>query len=167
MRAGRLIDAYLRLCRALDRITRVVCSAATLLLTAAVLIIVILRYGFGMGFIELQDGAAYLFAALVILSVPVCLVQQGHVRVEVFSERLGERYRRGADLAALFLFLIPVFALLIWAYWPDVIYSWSIREASVETGGLPGLFLLKTTLPVAAALTILQGIAAVLERRPL
>jgi TRAP-type mannitol/chloroaromatic compound transport system permease small subunit len=43
-------------------------------------------------------------------------------------------------------------------------YSWSIREGAVETGGLGGVYLVKTMLPVAAALTILQGLALVLRR---
>ncbi|MFP3442117.1 hypothetical protein R0K18_30720, partial [Pantoea sp. SIMBA_133] len=72
-------------------------------------------------------------------------------------------YTRIADTVAVFLFLVPVFGLIIWADWADLAYSWSIREASVETGGLPGLFLVKTALPLGAAMMILQGIAMVLQ----
>ena len=148
----------------LDRLARAVCAAALLTLGAAVLLIVLLRYGFGIGFIQLQDLAVYAFAVLVIFSLPVCLAQGGHVRVEVIAERLPPGYLRGVDALALVLFLIPVFGLVIWADWPQLAYSWRIREASVETGGLPGLFLIKTALPVAAALMILQGVVAVLRR---
>ncbi|MDN2567809.1 TRAP transporter small permease subunit [Aquibium sp. A9E412] len=156
-------QGFLAVCDALDRLTTAVCMLAGLLLTAAVLVIVVLRYGFGVGFIELQDGATYAFAVLLIFSLPVCLRRGGHVRVEVLSERLGPGYTRRADAVALVVFLIPVFGLLIWAGWPDLVYSWSIREASMETGGLAGLYLVKTALPVGAALMILQGIAMALE----
>ncbi|TCP22764.1 tripartite ATP-independent transporter DctQ subunit [Rhodovulum adriaticum] len=142
------------------------CVVAGLFLTGAVLAIVVLRYGFGTGFIELQDAAAYAFAALMALSIPVTLARGGHVRVEVISERLPQAYLRGADAVALVIFLIPVFGLLIRAFWPDLAYSWSIREGSVETGGLGGLYLVKTALPVAAGLTILQGLAQVLRPAP-
>lgn len=158
------MTAYLTLCRWLDRTAMAICCALALLLAGLVLAIVILRYGFGMGMIELQDGAAYAFAVLAIFSVPVTLARGGHVRVEVLSERMPPAYRAAADTVALLAFLIPVFGLLIWAWWPDIAYAWSIREASVETGGLPGLYLVKTALPVAAALTIMQGVAAVLRR---
>lgn len=134
-----------------------------MLLVATVLAVVVLRYGFGMGFIWLQDFAAYAFAVFLALSVPVCLAQGGHVRVDVVSERMPPGYLRWADLFALIVFLVPVFGLAIWAYWPDLRYSWAIREASVETGGLPGLFIIKTALPVSALLVIVQGIAAVLD----
>ncbi len=142
---------------------RAACATACVLLVAAVLAIVVLRYGFGIGFIRLQDFAAYAFAVFLALSVPVCMAQGGHVRVDVVSERMPHGYLRLADTLALVFFLVPVFGLAIWAWWPDLRYSWAIREVSVETGGLPGLFLVKTALPVFALLTIVQGIAAVLR----
>lgn len=153
--------------RLLDRLTRAACLIALAVLSAAVLAIVVLRYGFGTGFLRLQDTAAYSFAALLILSVPVTLAAGGHVRVDVLSARLGPTYLRRADLVALVAFLLPVFGLIVWAWWPDLRYAWTIREASVETGGLPGLFLLKTLLPVSAVLTMIQGCAVALAaRRP-
>lgn len=154
---------YLALSKALDRATRIVCVAACVLLASAVLAIVVLRYGFGIGFIWLQDFAAYAFAIFLALSVPVCMAQDGHVRVDVVSDSMPPGYLRGADLFALVAFLVPVFGIAIWAYWPDLRYSWAIREVSVETGGLPGLFLVKTAIPVLAFLMIVQGIAAVLR----
>ncbi|SIO02447.1 TRAP-type mannitol/chloroaromatic compound transport system, small permease component [Rhodovulum sp. ES.010] len=165
MQTRRALSAYLALCRWLDRAALALCILAGLFLTGAVLAIVVLRYGFGAGFIELQDAAAYAFAVLMAFSLPVTLARNGHVRVEVVSERLPPGYLRAADALALVLFLVPVFGLLIRAFLPDLAYAWSIREGSVETGGLGGLYLVKTALPVAAALMILQGVAQVLGRR--
>lgn len=155
--------AFLRISDWLDTLTRAVGIVAGLLLVATVLTIVVLRYGFGTGSIKLQDLSSYAFAVFVILALPVCQVRRGHVRVEVLTERLSQRYRIWADRVALAVFLIPVFGLLIWAYWPDLVYSWQIRESSLETGGLAGLFLVKTALPLAAVLMIVQGIAQVLR----
>jgi len=160
------LHLYLGFCAGLDRLATALCVLACLALTVSVLTIVVMRYGFGVGFIELQDFAAYTFAVLLIFSVPVCLRRGGHVRVEVLSENLSPAYARIADAVAVLLFLIPVFGLIIWADWADLAYSWSIREASIETGGLPGLFVVKTALPLGAAMMILQGIAMVLEPRP-
>jgi TRAP-type mannitol/chloroaromatic compound transport system permease small subunit len=164
---GRIVRRhFLGLCGWIDRLTMALCVIAAAVLTAAVLVIVVLRYGFGVGFIQLQDTAGHAFAVLLILSIPACLARGGHVRVEVISERLPPAYLRAADALALAAFLVPVFGLLIWAWWPDLVYSWSIREASVETGGLGGLWLVKAALPLAAGLTILQGLAAVLRPAP-
>jgi TRAP-type mannitol/chloroaromatic compound transport system permease small subunit len=80
----------------------------------------------------------------------------------VLSERLPPAYLRGADAVALVLFLIPLFSLVIWAGWGDLVYSWHVSEGSSTPGGLGGQYLVKTVLPVAAALMIVQGVAAVL-----
>ncbi|MCM2561673.1 TRAP transporter small permease subunit [Lutimaribacter sp. EGI FJ00015] len=132
-------------------------------MTGAVLGIVILRFGFDTGFIQLQNLAAYAFAVLLIMSLPYCLRRSGHVRVEVLSERLPAGYLPIADSVALLLFMVPVFGLLAWAWMPDLLYSWSIREGSVETGGLGGVFLVKTTIPLSGVFMILQGIALLLD----
>ncbi len=158
MRSG-----FLSVCQGLDRITTWLCATACAVLTGAVLGIVILRFGFDTGFIRLQNLAGYAFAVLMILSLPYCLRRGGHVRVEVLSERLPAGYGRAADLAALVLFLIPVFGLMVWAWLPDLAYSWKILEGSIETGGLGGVFLIKTVLPFAGILMILQGIAVLLD----
>lgn len=154
---------FLTVCFWADRLATWACALAALVLAASVLAVVLLRQGFDLGYVELQEAAGHAFAILAIFSVPVCLARDGHVRVDVLSERLPPRYLRAVDTLALVAFLIPVFVLMIWAYLPHLAYSWSIREASIETGGLGGLYLVKTALPVAAALTILQGIAAVLR----
>lgn len=158
--------SFLRVAEVLDRLARLVCMAAAFLLTVTVLVVVVLRYGFGTGFIALQDLASYAFAVFLVLSVPVCLADGGHVRVEVFSERMPPSYLRRADVVAFLVFLVPVFGLALVAYWPELRYSWAIREASVETGGLPGLFAIKTAMPVAMALMIVQGAAALLRPPP-
>lgn len=146
-----------------DRLTAWACAASLVALVAAVLAIVILRFGFDMGFIKLQNLAGYAFAVLLILSVPYCLARGGHVRVDVLSERLPPSYLRRADLVALLAFLIPVFGLMVWAFLPDLRFSWSIREGAVETGGLGGVYLVKTMVAVSGVLMILQGLAAVLR----
>ena len=154
---------FLRVATVLDRVARVVCGTAAVILVALVLTIVVLRYGFGTGSIKLQDAASFAFAVFVIFSLPVCMAQGGHVRVEVLSERLSPGYLRRADTVALVVFLIPVFGLILWAGWSDLAYAWRIREGSVQTGGLPGLYLVRTALPVAAVLMIVQGVAGVLR----
>lgn len=154
---------FLSICQMLDRFTVALCALACAVLTVAVLGMVILRFGFDTGFIQLQNLAGYAFAVLMILSLPFCLRRGGHVRVEVLSERLPGRYLRIADSVALVAFLIPVFGFLAWAWMPDLIYSWSIREGAIETGGLGGIYLVKTAIPLSGVLMILQGIAVLID----
>lgn len=160
-----MIQQFLRLARLLDRLTLALASLAGATLVLMVLVNVVLRYGFGTGSIKMQDLASYAFAVFLILAVPLCHARAGHVRVEVLSERLPPAYLRRADALAWALFLTPVFGLILWAGWGDIAFSWSIGEGSTTPGGLGGLYLVKTALPVAAALMIIQGLAALFEKR--
>jgi TRAP-type mannitol/chloroaromatic compound transport system permease small subunit len=160
-----VVTFYLAVCRSLDRGTLVLCAGAGAVLTGLVLLNVVLRYGFGAGSIKLQDAAAYGFAVFLILSVPLALARGAHVRVEVVSERLGPGYLRAADAVAWVLVIVPLFGLILWAGWRDVAFAWRIGEGSVTPGGLGGLYLVRTALPVAAGLMILQGLAVLLTPR--
>lgn len=155
---------YLSFARTLNRLTANACMLLLAVLCIAQILIVILRYAFGMGFLELQDVVTYAFAMLVVLGVPVALAGDGHVRVDIFRNGQSARTRRRIDLSGVALFLIPVFGMTLWLVMPQVLYSWAIREGGVETGGLPGFFIVKTALPVACALMLVQGVAVVLRR---
>ena len=57
------------------------------------------------------------------------------------------------------MLLLPFAAVLIWLSVPYAARSWAILERSQEASGLPLVFLLKTLIPLFAALMALQGMA--------
>jgi len=130
------------------------------------LCVVLLRYGLGTGSVWFQDLAAYLFATLVLLGLPVALADDRHVRVDVLRERQSLRTRHRVDVAGLTLLLLPALLLTLYHVAPDVLYAWSIREGSRETGGLGGVYLVKTVLPISCLLMLLQGAARCLSPVP-
>ena len=130
----------------------------------AQILVVVLRYLFNIGFIELQDLVTYCFAMLCILSIPNALRTNEHVRVDIFRAAQTMVTARRVDQVAILFFLLPVFALTLWFALPLVTYSWSIFEGSRETGGLPGFFIVLTALPVSCCLILIQGIAIALDR---
>lgn len=159
----RVRQTYLRVCHHLHRVTTLVCLTLLVLLLASQLSVVILRYCFGTGFLELQDFTAYVFASLVTLSIPIALVMDRHVRVDVWREHQSPRLRRTLDSLATLLLLLPVYLLSMYLVFPDITYAWQIREGSLETGGLPGLYLIKTLFPVSCLLMVLQGAASLMK----
>ena len=154
---------FVGIARWLHRTVRRLCVVLLAGLLGVELVVVLLRYCLGTGFLELQDLAAYLFAALVMLGLPVALADDRHVRVDVLRERQGWRARRRTDRIGVLLFLIPAFALTAWLVLPEVRYAWSIREGSRETGGLGGVWIVKTVLPLACLLMLVQGVASLLR----
>ncbi|MFP4077140.1 MAG: TRAP transporter small permease subunit [Halochromatium sp.] len=143
----------LRLAEGLDWVNRAVGAAVAWLALAMVLVtfaVVVLRYGFDVGSIALQESITYLFATLFMLGVAYTLQQDGHVRAWV-------------DLLGSLLLLAPVCGFLFIASWDYVADAWSIREGSREAGGLAGVWLLKTLLLAMPVLMLLQGLVWVLR----
>ena len=120
-------------------------------------IVVVLRYIFGIGSLMLQESIVYMHGTAFLLGAAYTLAQNKHVRVDIFYAAASERRRRLIDSLGTAFFLIPVAVLVFWTSWPYVELSWSIRESSQETSGLPGIFLLKSIILVFAAQLFFQG----------
>ena len=104
----------------------------------------------------------YLFSGVFLLGAAYALQKDAHVRVDVVFDRLSERAQAWINLAGAFIFLLPFCFLLLWSSWSRVGASWAIRELSPDPGGLPR-YPVKTLLPIACVLLILQGFAQVVK----
>lgn len=125
------------------------------------LAVVVLRYVFGEGSIILQESVMYMHALVFMLGIPYALKADAHVRVDLFYSRLGPRGRALVNLTGHVLALLPVAVVMILYSRNYVASAWRVGEGSAEVGGIPGVFLLKTLIPVCAILLILQGIAEI------
>jgi TRAP-type mannitol/chloroaromatic compound transport system permease small subunit len=132
---------------------------AALFVVLVQFLVVLLRYGFGIGSIWLSESILYGHAALFMLVAAWTLRQGGHVRVDVFYADASPRTKALIDLLGALLLLLPFMLVLAWLSLPYVARSWAILERSRETSGLPAIFLLKTLIPAFALSMALQGIA--------
>jgi len=132
---------------------------ACLFVVAVQFIVVVMRYAFGAGSIWLSESIVYAHAALFMLAAAWTLRENGHVRVDVFYADASPRRKALIDLIGALLLLLPFMLLLLFFAIPYVARSWAIFESSRETSGIPGVFLLKTLIPLFAALMALQGIS--------
>lgn len=121
--------------------------------------IVVLRYLFGFGSLWMQEALHYLLAILVLFAAGWTLQSDGHVRVDIFYADATPADKAKVDLAGALLLLIPFMAAVIWFSWPYAARAWASLEGSREAGGIPLVFLLKSSIPAFAALLLLQGIA--------
>jgi TRAP-type mannitol/chloroaromatic compound transport system permease small subunit len=152
----------LRLAERIDRISIRIGRAAAWFILVVVVVqfaVVLLRYGFGMGSIRLQESVVYAHALAFMLAAAWTLKAGAHVRVDVFYRDASERTRATVDLFGTLILLLPMAGLILWMSVPYAMRSWAILEGSQETSGLPLVFLLKTAIPVFAVLVILQGVA--------
>ncbi len=120
-------------------------------------VIVVLRYGFNLCWIWLQEAVTYLHVAVFTVVAAWTLQQDGHVRVDIFYNDMSGRKRALIDLLGSLLFLIPFCIFILIIAWPYVANSWKLLETSREAGGLPLVFLLKSLIMVMPALLLGQA----------
>lgn len=138
-------------------------SWLTLLMVLATFLVVVLRYLFNIGWIAMQESILYMHSAVFLVGAAYTLKHEGHVRVDIFYQKMSARARAWVDLLGALLLLLPTFAFIFWVSWEYVASSWSLREGSREAGGIPFVYGLKTLMLVMAGLMLLQGIGQALR----
>ena len=130
----------------------------SLVMTLATFCIVILRYGFEISATPIREAVVYFHGTLILLGVSFTLQADQHVRVDLFYSRFTLQKQAVVNLVGSLFFLIPVCVMILIYTIPYVHASWRIFESSAEVGGLPGVFLLKTLLPISAGLLLMHAL---------
>ncbi len=152
----------------LDRISAATGRAAawlTLLMVIVTFIVVVMRRFLDVGFIWVQESVVWMHAVVFMLGAAYTLRNEEHVRVDVFYRAMSPERRAWVDLIGVVIFLLPVCVFLGWKSFDFVTQSWSIREASRESGGLPYPFIpmLKSVLLLMPVAVALQGLSLFLR----
>jgi TRAP-type mannitol/chloroaromatic compound transport system permease small subunit len=128
--------------RALDALAEYT-GTTTAWLTAAMVVIacivVTLRHVFGIGAVALQESITFFHSMVFMLGAAYAL-------------KLGS-----------LLFTLPLMIFIGWGSLDFVRESWRINEGSTDSGGLGGVYLLKSLLLVMAVSVSLQALAELLR----
>ena len=119
--------------------------------------VVLLRYGFNLGSVALQESIVYLHGLVFLLALAYTADADQHVRVDIFYRGFKPRTQAWVNCLGSLVFLLPFSVYLLWATWPFFLNAWAINEASAEAGGLPYVYVLKGLLPLAAASLVLHA----------
>ena len=123
--------------------------------------VVILRYVFSIGFIWLQELYVWEHAVVFMLGSGYTYLHNGHVKVDIFYNKFSPRGQAWVEIFGVLVFLFPWLCILIWTSVPFMLSSWRVLEPSHQANGLPGYFLLKSTIWIFAFLIGLQGISKI------
>jgi TRAP-type mannitol/chloroaromatic compound transport system permease small subunit len=85
--------------------------------------------------------------------------KRGHVRVDVFYIHMPPRGRAIVDALGGFIFFLPTIALVVFAAWNKMLWSWDVMEKSVEGYWYPPWYPLRTMIFLGFALLFIQGVA--------
>jgi TRAP-type mannitol/chloroaromatic compound transport system permease small subunit len=152
----------MRAIAAIDRFTEWVGVAVawlTVPLVVAVAWEVVARYAFAAPTVWSFDLTYMLYGAMFMLGAAYALRAGAHIRTDFFWERWSWRTRGVIDSVAYLVFFFPGIALFLWVGWNEAWYAYEIGETSEQTPWRPLLWPLKATVPLAAALLLLQGVS--------
>lgn len=133
------------------------------IMTLTMTLVVILRYVFDIGSIALQEVAAAIHGTLFTVGAGYTLMHDEHVRVDILYRKWSPRRRALVDgLGTLFL-LFPFSGFIVYSSYEYVAGSWRLLEGSAEAGGLPGVFVLKSMIPLMGILLMVAGLTRLLR----
>ena len=150
----------------IDRFNHNIGRSAAWLALAMVLVqftVVVMRYVFGIGSIMMQEAIVYMHGVLFMMAAADTLLQDEHVRVDIFYAQASAHKKALVDLLGCAFFILPFAILIAYISFDYVSIAWSVREGSRETSGIPAIYLLKSVILVFAAQIGLQAISGIIK----
>lgn len=119
------------------------------------------RYGLSFGRVWMQELYVVTFAVSFMLVAPLAYGDNEHVRVDILARGWSPRTRAWVEIAGVVVFLLPWLGLVLWSSGPFVRLAWAVLEPSPQAGGIVGLFLVKSVIPLFAVLLAVQGLGVI------
>jgi TRAP-type mannitol/chloroaromatic compound transport system permease small subunit len=151
-----------QLCRGIDALNTWVgrfVAWTTALVVVVVFTDVVMRYAFKTSFVFMQEMEWHLFGFIFLMGAGQTLLKDGHVRVDIFYQRMSPKSQAWINLLGVILCLIPGCYLIISTSLNFVQASFSVMEGSPDPGGIPLRWILKACIPAGFVLILIQGIS--------
>lgn len=123
-----------------------------------VMIVVISRYFFGIGRVDIQELALYFHALIFLGCAGWAYSADEHVRVDIFYRNASPEYKKLVNSLGIFFFLLPTIGVLSYYAIDFVLASWSVKEISTEPGGLNFVYIQKSFIFLFPLVLTLSGI---------
>ena len=109
------------------------------------------------------DFSYIMYGTLLLMTGAYTLSRNAHVRGDFLYRNWRPRMQAGMDLTIYIVGFMPAILALIYAGWQFADASWQYKEKSIfSPAGVP-VYTLKTLIPIAAGLLLMQGIAEMLR----
>ncbi len=160
------MSALAQISKYIDRFNTFVgylCAFFVFSMVIVVFTVVVLRYGFNIGFIWMQEVYVWLHSFIFMLGAGFTYLVNEHVRIDVFYREASKKYKAIVDLLGNIFLLLP-FLYIIWSYsYPFVYRSFLMGEVSREAGGMPALYILKSAILWFCLVLFIQLISNVIK----
>jgi TRAP-type mannitol/chloroaromatic compound transport system permease small subunit len=123
---------------------------------------VLLRYGFSIGSIWMQELEWHIMVPICLLGMSYALLKGEHVRVDVLFQYFSQRNKHLVDVITALLGMIFC-VLVIWLSAPYFWQSWSIGEGTANPGGIEHRYIIKALIPIGFAMYLLQSFSEAIK----
>ena len=132
-----------------------------LALVFTVLFEVVARYAFNAPQFWSFHMTRWLWGASAILGGVWTMQRRRHIAIDVVPQRLSPRARTILSLVTYTLFFFPLMVAYLWGVTDQAMWSWSHMEVDrgAEAIWVVPIYPIKTLIPIAVFLLLLQGIA--------
>lgn len=151
-----------RLASAIDTLTRFFGKAIAWLILPMILSLVwevVARYFFNAPTVWAYDMTFMLYGSFFMVGSAWTLQRGGHIRTDVYYARWSKRTQARVDLACYLVLFFPAMVVFGWLCWEYFWKSFQQNESIVTSPWMPIVWPFKFTMPLTAALLVLQGIA--------
>lgn len=109
------------------------------------------------------DTSYMLYGTLFMLGAAYTLFRGAHIRTDFLYQRWSVRTQAAVDAVCYLFLFFPGIAVFLWLGAEFAWASWQRGERAVGSSWMPIIWPLKTVIPVAAALLLLQGVSEFLK----
>lgn len=124
---------------------------------------VICRYAFNRPTVWSFDISYMLGGTAFAIGAAWALKRKNHVRVDIFYSRLSPRGQAVLDIIFSLLFFFPLVLMTFLFSLGAVSFSWATHERIMSGYWNPPIYPLKTVIPVAYGLLLMQGVAELIR----
>jgi len=123
---------------------------------------VLLRYGFSIGSIAMQELEWHILVPICVFGMSYALRHGEHVRVDVLFQYFSPRAKLWIEFATAILAMLLA-VIVIWLCIPYVWQSWSIGEGTANPGGIDYRYVVKSLIPIGFALFFVQSLSEAIK----
>lgn len=136
---------------------------ANCIVIVAIIIQVILRYGFGHGLVLLEELQWHFYAVAFMFGLSYAVTTDSHVGMDLVFDKLSPKWQCRWDIFGILVLLLPFAALICYQSLDFVYESWRLNERSVAPQGLPWRWAIKSVVPLSFALLVLAAVSRLIR----
>ena len=139
------------------------CSLLMLLMVLNVFYDVIMRYFFNDVSIGMQELEWHLFGAMFMFGIGYTFKEDGHVRVDVFYDKMSIRSQALVNIFGSIVFALPITLLILYFSIDYTYQAYEMGEGSADPGGLPYRWIIRSVIPISSMFLTLSIVYIVLN----